>query len=202
MLDIDSFNPEYPKIKQAGDVLKNGGVIIYPTDTIYGFGADINNKEAIEKVYKIKKKKATGFSFICSDLKEIAKYAIVSDQAYRIMKRVLPGPYTFIFKASKLVPKQIIPDKKTVAIRIPDNKICHDLISYLGNPIISTSVNINGSPHFSDPLEMEKHFGNQVDLIINAGIIENEPSTVIDFSEGTPLLVRQGKGEVDFLTFD
>ena len=175
--------------------MKNCGVIAYPTDTIYGFGCDIYCKEAIERIYKIKKKKSTGFSFIVHDLKEVAKYAVVPDNAYKMMKRALPGPFTFIFKATKLVPKQLIPNKKTVAIRIPDNKICLEITKLLGNPIISTSINISGEPHFSDPLEIEKQFGDQADLIVDAGILENDPSTVIDFSTDQPIIVRQGKGD-------
>lgn len=197
ILEVNQFNPEYPKINKIVNTLREGGIIAYPTDTIYGLGCDIYNKDAIERIYKTKQKKATGFSFICPDLKEISKYAIVSDQAFKIMKKVLPGPYTFVFKATKLVPKSIIPDKKTVAIRIPDNKICLDITKQLGNPIVSTSVNLHGEPYFSDPLEIEKEFGDKIDLIVDAGILENVPSTVIDFSSGSPELIRQGKGEID-----
>lgn len=196
LIEINNNNPEYPKIKQAVESLKNNGVIVYPTDTIYGFGCDILSKIAIERIYKIKKKKAVGFSFICSDLKEIAKYAIVSDYAYRTMKRLLPGPYTFIFKATKMVPKEIVPDKKTVAIRIPDNNVCLELIKRFGRPIISTSVNITGEEHFSDPLEIEKQFDNQVDLIIDAGVLANDASSVIDLSGDLPKIIRAGKGDV------
>jgi len=196
LIEINPNSPEFPKIKQSVEILKNCGVIAYPTDTIYGFGCDIFCKNAIDRIYKIKQKKATGFSFIVPDLKEIAKYAIVPDHAYKIMKRCLPGPFTFIFKATKLVPKQLIPDKKTVAIRIPDNKICLEITKLLGNPIISTSINITGEPHFSDPLEIEKQFGDQIDLVIDAGILENEPSTVIDFSEHETNVIRQGKGDI------
>lgn len=195
MIEIDTNNPAYPKIKKAVDVLKLGGVIVYPTDTIYGLGCDIFDPAAIDRIYKIKGKHASGFSFVCGDLTEIAKYAIVSDQAYKIMKRVLPGPYTFVFKASKLVPKKIVPDKKTVAIRIPNNKICLEIVKNLARPIISTSVNLSGEPHYADPLEIEKEFGDKVDLIIDAGILENEPSTVIDFSNGEPKIIRRGKGD-------
>ena len=130
------------------------------------------------------------------DLKEVAKYAIVPDNAYRMMKRALPGPFTFIFKATKLVPKQLIPNKKTVAIRIPDNKICLEITKLIGNPIISTSINLSGEPHFSDPLEIEKQFGDSIDLIVDAGILENDPSTVIDFSSGEAVVVREGQGDV------
>lgn len=199
MIEINPNSPEFPKIKQISQILKQGGVVVYPTDTIYGFGCDIFCPEAIEQIYKIKGKKATGFSFICPDLSEIAKYAMVPDNAYKIMKRYLPGPYTFIFKATKLVPKKLIPDKKTVAIRIPDNPICLELVKEVGHPIVSTSVNLTGEPNYSDPLEIEKTFGDKVEAIIDSGIIENEPSTVIDFSDGKPKLIRQGKGDSSFL---
>ena len=126
----------------------------------------------------------------------MAKYAIVPDSAYRMMKRALPGPFTFIFKATKLVPKQLIPNKKTVAIRIPDNPICLEITRLLGNPIISTSINISGEPHFSDPLEIEKEFGDEIDLVIDAGVLENDPSTVIDCTGDEMVVVREGKGDV------
>ncbi|MFH0815072.1 MAG: L-threonylcarbamoyladenylate synthase [Candidatus Falkowbacteria bacterium] len=196
LLEINKYNPEYPKIKQAADVLKAGGVIVYPTDTIYGFGADIFNKAAIERVYKIKKKKVQGFSFIIPDLKDISKFAIVSDFAYKTMRKLLPGPYTFIFKATKYVPKELIPEKKTVAIRIPDNKVCLELVRLLGNPIVTTSVNISGEQFFSDPLDIEKAFGDQVDLILDAGALSNEPSSVVDLTTDTPIIIRRGKGDV------
>ncbi|NQT49515.1 threonylcarbamoyl-AMP synthase [Candidatus Kuenenbacteria bacterium] len=197
LIEINNQTPEYPKIKQAVDLIKNNcGVIVYPTDTIYGFGCDIFCKEAVNRIYKIKKKKPTGFSFICPDLKEISKYAIVSTYAYKTMKRLLPGPYTFIFKATKLVPNELIPNKKTVAIRIPDNPVCLELVKQLGNPIVTTSVNVFKQPHFSDPLEIEKQFGDQVDLIIDAGTLINEPSSVVDLSGDEPIVIREGKGDV------
>ena len=196
LLEINNYNPEYPKIKQAADTLKAGGVIVYPTDTIYGFGADIFNKAAIERVYKIKKKKVQGFSFIIPDLKDVSKFAIVSDFAYKIMRKLLPGPYTFILKATKYVPKELIPDKKTVAIRIPDNKVCLELVRLLGGPIVTTSVNITGEQFFSDPLDIEKAFGDQVDLILDSGALSNEPSSVVDLTTDAPIIIRRGKGDV------
>ena len=196
LLEINNQNPEYPKIKKAVDLLKQCAVIVYPTDTIYGFGCDIFCKKAVERIYKIKNKKATGFSFICPDLSEISKYAIVSNEAYRIMKKLLPGPYTFIFKATKMVPKELIPNKKTVAIRIPDNNVCLELVKNLGNPIVTTRVNLSSEPHFSEPLEIEKKFSDQVDLIIDAGILANEASSVIDLSGDFPIVIRKGKGDV------
>lgn len=196
MIEIHGDNLEYPKIKKAVDVLRNGGVLVYPTDTIYGFGCDIFAPEAIDRIYKIKQKKSKQFSFICNDLTEIAKYAIVSDYAYRVMKKLLPGPYTFVFKATKMVPKEIVPDKKTVAIRIPDNKVCLELVKQLGHPIITTSVNLSNEPHYSDPLEIEKEFGEKVDLVIDAGILTADPSSVIDLSGDQPIIIRKGKGDV------
>jgi tRNA threonylcarbamoyl adenosine modification protein (Sua5/YciO/YrdC/YwlC family) len=196
MIEINKHNPEYPKIKQIVDLLINDGVVIYPTDTIYGIGADIRSKKAIERIYKIKQKNATGFSFIIPDLSEISKYAIVSDYAYRVMKKLLPGPYTFILKATKLVPKEIIPKKKTVAIRIPDHPICLEKVKMLNSPIITTSVNISGQPHYSEPLEIEKHFGERVDAIVDGGILINDPSTVIDLTGDEPIVIREGKGDI------
>jgi len=196
MIEIHGDNLEYPKIKKAVDVLRNGGVLVYPTDTIYGFGCDIFAPEAIDRIYKIKQKKSKQFSSICNDLTEIAKYAIVSDYAYRVMKKLLPGPYTFVFKATKMVPKEIVPDKKTVAIRIPDNKVCLELVKQLGHPIITTSVNLSSEPHYSDPLEIEKEFGDKVDLVIDAGILSADPSSVIDLSGDQPVIIRKGKGDV------
>ncbi len=198
MIEINPHQPEYPKINKAVQILRNGGVIVYPTDTIYGFGCDIFNKEAVKKIYEIKRKKVSGFSFICPNLNEIAKYAQVGDTAFRTMKKLLPGAYTFVFKATKFVPKELIPDKKTVAIRIPDNKICLNLVEKLGNPIITTSVNITKEPYFSDPITIEQEFGNQVDLIIDGGVLANEPSTVIDFTEDIAKIIRKGKGETSF----
>jgi tRNA threonylcarbamoyl adenosine modification protein (Sua5/YciO/YrdC/YwlC family) len=196
LIEIDQHAIEYPKIKKVVDHLKNDGVIIYPTDTIYGFGCDIYNKKAIEKIYQIKQKKATGFSFVIPDLDEVAKYAHVSDFAYKIMKRLLPGPYTFVLNATKLVPRDLIPNKKTVAIRIPDQAICLEIVKHLGNPIVSTSVNVTGEPHFSDPLDMEREFGHLVDIIVDAGTLMNDASSVIDLSGDSPIVIRVGKGDV------
>lgn len=196
LIEINKHDPEYPKIKQAADILRNGGVIVYPTDTIYGFGCDIFQKQAIERIYKIKQKKIQGFSFIIPNLADVSKFAIVSDYAYRTMNKLLPGPYTFIFKATKYVPKQLIPDKKTVAIRIPDNKVCLELVKNLGNPIVTTSVNVTGEPLYSDPLVIEKQFNEQVDLILDAGVLSNDPSTVVDLSGDRPIVIRKGKGDV------
>ena len=196
MIEVKENKIDYPTIKKIANTLKGDGVIIYPTDTIYGLGCDIFSKKAIDRIYKIKQKKIGGFSFIIPNLSQISKYAIVSDYAYKIMRKLLPGPYTFVLKASKLVPRELIPNKKTVAIRIPDNPICLEVVKALNSPIISTSVNITGEPNFSEPLEMEKAFGREVDLIVDGGILKNEASSVIDLSGNSPIIIRRGKGDV------
>jgi len=195
-MEINKEAPEYRKIKHAAETLKKGGVIVYPTDTIYGLGADAFNKEAIKKIYKIKQKDPnTGLSFIVSDLKDISKYAILSDAAFKIIKMLTPGPYTFILKATKLVPARIMPKRKTIGIRIPNSEISLNIAKMLGNPLISTSINISGEPYFTNPVEIEKKFGDEIDLILDAGIIADEPSTVIDLTEEVPQIIRQGKGD-------
>ncbi|HUT22533.1 MAG TPA: L-threonylcarbamoyladenylate synthase [Candidatus Bipolaricaulota bacterium] len=196
LMEINKEAPEYRKIKHAAETLKKGGVIVYPTDTIYGLGADAFNKEAIKKIYKIKQKDPnTGLSFIVSDLKDISKYAILSDAAFKIIKMLTPGPYTFILKATKLVPARIMPKRKTIGIRIPNSEISLNIAKMLGNPLISTSINISGEPYFTNPVEIEKKFGDEIDLILDAGIIADEPSTVIDLTEEVPQIIRQGKGD-------
>jgi len=197
LIEINKDALEYRKLKQAVEIMRQGGVIVYPTDTIYGLGADALNAKAIEKIYKIKQKPVSeGLSFIVPDLKDISKYAILSDAAFRIIKMLTPGPYTFILKATKLIPKQILPKKLTVGIRIPDSPVCLELVKMLGNPIVSTSANLAGEPHYTDPVEIEKKLDSNIDLILAAGILKDEPSTVLDLTEERPVLIRQGKGDV------
>ena len=194
-LEIDPYNPEPKLIRRVVNLLKDGGVIIYPTDTVYGLGCDLMNKSAIERVYKIKKMpKGKPLSFICPDLKNIADYAQVSNTAYKLMKRLIPGPYTFILPATTLVPRQIVPNRRTVGIRVPDNEICLALVNALGSPLISTSVPQEKNEILSDPVSLEKHLGDKVDLIIDGGVLASELSTVIDFTGREPEIVREGKG--------
>ena len=183
------------KIKKIVEALKNGEVVIYPTDTCYGMGADIFNKRAIEKVYQIKGiSKSQPFSFICSDLSHISQYARVSDLAYRILKRYLPGPYTFILEGSRQVPKIMLTKRKTVGIRIPDHPVCLEMVRQLGNPIITTTVS-QGDEVFADPREMAKRFGKQVAVIVDSGIISPEPSSVISLVDDDVEVIRRGKGD-------
>ncbi len=193
---INPSNPQKRLIDKAVDILKEGGVIAYPTDTIYGFGCDLYNKKAIQRIYQIKKRdRQKPFSFICSDLKNISLYAQVTNSAYKIMKRYLPGPYTFILMGTKLVPKIMTTKRKTVGIRVPDNNICLSLVKTLGNPIISTSVGLSGQEVLSDPSLIVETFGSQIDLTIDGGILANQPSTVISLINDEVEVIREGLGE-------
>ena len=197
MLSINSQNPQARLIQKAVAVLKDGGVIIYPTDTVYGLGCSLSNKRGIERIYEIKRRsKKRPLSFVCSDLKHISQYALVTDYAYKTMKRCLPGPYTFILEASRLVPKMILPKRPTTGIRVPDNQICLALIRELGEPIISTSVQTQEGEDLGNPLLIDEHFRRIVDLIIDGGVILPEPSSVISLVGDTIEILRTGKGDV------
>jgi tRNA threonylcarbamoyl adenosine modification protein (Sua5/YciO/YrdC/YwlC family) len=194
---INPQNPQKRLIAKAVEILRTGGVIAYPTDTIYGFGCDILNKKAIQRVYQIKKRdRSKPFSFICSDLKNISEYAQVTDYAYKTMKRLLPGPYTFILPGTKLVPKIMLTKRKTVGIRVPNNNICLAIVEALGHPIISTSVGWSGGEVLSDPQQIEETFGPQIELTIDGGILPNQPSSIISLLDDLPEVIRAGQGEV------
>lgn len=196
IIHVNPNNPEPDKIEQTVSVLKRGGIIVYPTDTIYGLGCDIFNKEAIKKIYQIKKREAKKpLSIICSDFAEIAEYAVVSNQTFAILKKTLPGPYTFILKAKSKTPSSFLSKNKTVGIRIPDNKICLEIVKKLGNPIITTSLNLSGQEVLTSPSQLSKEMKNKIDLIIDVGHLPQEASTVIDLSQEQPVILRQGKGE-------
>ena len=196
-LELHPDTPQQRYINKAVKVLKDGGVIIYPTDTVYGIGCDIFNKDALERIFIIKNDGITKlFSFVCSDLKDIAKYAKVSDYAYRTMKRLLPGPYTFILPAAKQVPKKLWTKRKTVGIRIPDHEIALKLVAELGNPIVSTSTTNRKGQLILDPLEIKNIFNIQVDLMLSQGGLPGKLSSVVDLSGETPVVVREGAGDV------
>lgn len=197
-ITIDDPYPARKAVTMAIDALKKGGVIIYPTDTTYGIGCDLFNKDAIERVYRIKKMvKQKPLSFICADLKDISRYAQVTNYAYQTMRRLLPGPYTFILNATKMVPKLMITKRKTVGIRVPDNEICLHIVSGLGNPIVTTSANIEDEDIISDPYEIEERFGADVDLFIDCGPLPTKLSSVIDLIDDNPVIVREGVGDVE-----
>jgi len=197
ILSVHRENPQPRLIRKTVEVLRDGGLIIYPTDTVYGLGCDLYNKHAIERIYEIKHRdKKQPLSFVCADLKDISRYARVSDDAYKIMKRLLPGPYTFILDASRAVPKIILPKRQTTGIRIPDNRICQTLIVEMGSPVISTSVKDGGGELLSDPRIIEELFGKRVDVIIDGGIIAATPSSVISLLDEGVEVIRAGKGDV------
>jgi tRNA threonylcarbamoyl adenosine modification protein (Sua5/YciO/YrdC/YwlC family) len=197
IVEIDAENPQQKTIRRVVEVIKDGGLIAYPTDTIYGIGCDIFNKSSIEKVYQIKKMpRYKPLSFICADLKDISRYAQVSNTAYKVMKRLIPGPYTFILAATRVVPKIMLTRRRTVGIRVPDNRICLSIVEELGNPIISTSASVTEDELMSDPLDIETKFGHSLALVIDGGVLVSEPSSMIDLTETSPRVVREGKGDV------
>jgi tRNA threonylcarbamoyl adenosine modification protein (Sua5/YciO/YrdC/YwlC family) len=198
LLKINPMNPQERLIRKAVDILKQGGVIAYPTDTIYGIGCDIMNKRAIERIYLLKQRdRSNPFSFVCSGLKNISDYAKVSNYAYKTMKRLLPGPYTFVLEGSRLVPKIMLTKRKTAGIRVPDHPICLALVEALGNPIISTSAALPDGTVLYDASLIHDHFGNRLDLVIDAGPVEGKASSVISLIDDTPVVIREGAGGVD-----
>lgn len=203
--NIRTIHLDHPStriISEAATILDEGGIIIYPTDTIYGIGVDLFNKSAIERVLRIKKASQHKLlSFICQDLKEVSRWALIPDQAYPIMRRVLPGPYTFILRASREIPKIMLQKRKTVGIRIPDSAVPHALAAELGRPILSTSVPMGSDGYFTDPQEISKMYNHHIDLILDAGVMFNTPSTVVDFSGTEPEIIREGAGDLDALYY-
>ena len=200
-LRIHPDTPEERKIRHVVDVLRDGGVIIYPTDTIYGLGCDIHNTRAIERIARIKgiKPQKNDFSFICHDLSHIADYAKVSNLAFKMMKRLLPGPYTFILDVSHRVPKILHTNKRTVGIRIPDHSIPRAIVKELGNPIITTTIKDDDDvvQYITDPEIIFERFQHLVDLVIDGGMGGNIPSTIIDATTDDFEIVRRGLGEIE-----
>ena len=197
LIKINQQNPQQRLIMKVVDILKTGGVVVYPTDTYYGIGCDIMNKKAIEKIYQIKQRhNSKPFSFICSDLKNISLYAKVSNYAYKTMKRLLPGPYTFILEGSKLVPKIMLTKRKTAGIRVPDNQICLNLVKELGNPVITTSATMPDGTIFHDASLIHDYFGNRVDVVIDGSVVPGQPSSVIMLINDIPEVLRKGMGDV------
>lgn len=197
LLKISPKNPQERLVLKVVETLKKGGIIAYPTDTYYGIGCDILNKNAIEKVYRLKKRhQSKPFSFICSNLKNISHYAKVSNYAYKTMKRLLPGPYTFILEGSKLVPKIMLTKRKTAGIRVPDNLICTMIVEKLGNPIITTSATMPNGEIIQDPSLINDFFGSTVDIVIDGGPVSGMPSSVINLMDDIPEIIREGVGDV------
>jgi len=202
-IKIYSENPNPKEIGKIVKVLKNGGLIIYPTDTVYGLGCDFTNTKALEKIARIKgvKLEKSNFSFICNDLSHLSDYVKQIDTpTYKILKRALPGPYTFILPGSTSLPK-VFKKKKTVGIRVPDNSIARILVEILGNPIISTSIRDDDDviEYTTDPELIYEKWKDIVDVVIDGGYGDNEASTVIDLTDSEPFVIREGKGSLDIL---
>lgn len=203
LVHIHPDNPQERNIKAAVDCLRSGGVIVYPTDTIYGLGCDIYNTEAIERICRIKKidPKKAQLSFVCADLSQLSTFAKPIDTTiFRILKRALPGPYTFILEASKQVPKMLKTKKDTVGLRVPDHIITQRLIQELGHPIMSVSLPMDvDMEYYTDPEAIQELYTKQVDMVIDSGLGTVSLSTVIDCTSGAPELIREGAGDWESL---
>lgn len=201
LIQLYPENPAEKKMEQIVQCLRSGGIVIYPTDTIYGLGCDITNQKAIEKICRIKdiKPAKANFSFVCYDLSHIADYTKpVDSTTFRLLKKALPGPFTFIFNASSLVPKMLHQNKKTVGIRVPDNAIARELVRMLGNPILSTSLRDEDEilEYSTDPELIHEKYKDLVDIVIDLGYGGNEPSTIVDCTKEGFEIIRQGKGNL------
>ena len=201
LLNIHPDNPQEKYIQTVVDCLKSGGVIIYPTDTIYAFGCDIMNKNAVEKICQLRdmKPEKANFSFVCHDLSQLSKYANnIDNTTFRLMKKALPGPFTFILEASGEVPKIFKVKKKTIGIRVPNNNICSQITAKLGNPIMSASLKADDEilEYLTDPELIYEKYEKLVKIVINGGYGHNEPSTVVDCSQGSPEVIREGIGNI------
>lgn len=202
LLEIHPENPEVRKIRMVARALSDGGIIIYPTDTVYGMGCDIYENGSVEKIYRLKglKSEKSNLSILCYDLSQLSDFARPIDTpVYRVMRKALPGPFTFILKANSNVPKLFKSRKKTVGIRVPDNKICREIVKELGHPIVSTSIHADDEiiDYITDPELIYEKYKTRVDIVINGGFGGNKPSTVVDCSEGDFEIKRQGLGNLE-----
>lgn len=201
LVSIHPDNPDPKRMRQVIDVLKDGGVIIYPTDTVYSIGCDLMNTKAVNRVAQIKglKPEKANFSLICYDLSHISEYARIETADYKLMKKSLPGAFTFILNGSSKLPKLFKSNKKEVGIRVPDNNIARELVRLLGNPLIATSVHDEDEviEYTTDPELIYEKYRDQVDLVINGGFGHNEASTIVDLTSGEATIVRQGIGILD-----
>ncbi len=201
LVSINPDNPQQRLVDQVVSVLKNDGVIIYPTDTVYGLGCDIFSKKAIERICQIKNiDRKKPMTFICSSDRQIQECTQgIPNNIFKIIRKYLPGPYTFIFSASKIVPKRMLPKRKTVGCRWPDHPIALKLVETLGNPILSTSLKTIDDKLYEDPLDIYDQYIKRVDLVVDGGIIFPENSTIVDFTQSPPVVNRHGKGEINWL---
>jgi tRNA threonylcarbamoyl adenosine modification protein (Sua5/YciO/YrdC/YwlC family) len=198
LITLNPDNPQPRQIRKIVEKLRRGAIICYPTDTVYGIGCDIYNQKAVKRIFQIKQRpKNKPFSFMCCSLKNVSTYCHISNMAYRLMKKHLPGPYTFILQGEKIVPKIMVTKQKTVGIRVPDNQVSLAIVSELGNPILNTSAIIDsGDEPLVEGYEIEEKFGKLVDCVIDGGPVYPSPSSVISLTEKYPEIIRYGKGDV------
>ena len=202
MMQIHPDNPQQRLITQAVEVIRQGGVVVYPTDSGYALGCHIGDKEAMERIQRIRRlDERHNFTLVCKDLSEIALYAQVDNATYRLLKNLTPGPYTFILPATKEVPRRLKnPKRKTIGIRVPQNTICHALLESLNEPLMSSSLIMPGEElPMAEPYEIQDLLAHHVDLVIDGGYCGIDPTTVLDLTEEVPVVVRQGLGPADFL---
>lgn len=198
-LSVHPTTPQGRHITRTVEVLRDDGVVVYPTDTVYGLGCDITSKHGVERIVRIKgRDPKKPMSFVCADLTHIARYARVSNFAYRILKRFLPGAYTFVLEASREVPKLLLTKQKTVGIRVPDHPVALALVRELDNPVLSTSANRAGEDPLNDPAEIQKHLGKEVDVILDCGVLPQVPSTVVSLVGDEIRVLREGAGDASF----
>ncbi|MDR1085588.1 MAG: threonylcarbamoyl-AMP synthase [Deltaproteobacteria bacterium] len=195
IITVNPDNPQGRLLSKVADILKAGGIIAYPTDTQYGLGCDLSQKKSIEKIYRLKQRNLkTPFSIICADLTHIAEYARVSNFAYRTLKRLLPGPYTFILPGSRLMPQIMLTKRHECGIRVPGHPIALGLVQALGRPLINTSAHLPEQPTSLLASEIEEQFGKQLDAVIDGGPVPGQPSTVVSLIDDEPVILRQGLG--------
>jgi len=200
ILVINPENPQKRLITRVVECLREGGVIVYPTDTTYGIGCDIFNKKGVKQIYQIKQRDPRKpFSFICADLSDVANYAQVSNFAFRTLKRNLPGPYTFVLEATRIVPDTLTTKQKTVGIRIPDDNIALAIVRELGHPLVTTSANLSGEEPLGDPSLIHDSLGRQLDLVVDGGIRMGDPSTVISLIGDQVEILREGSGDLSWI---
>lgn len=202
LFTVNPITPQKRLLKKTAEIVKDGGLIAYPTDTAYALGCDLMNKRAVENLSRLKgnkSKKQFLFSIICKDISQVSAYTLMSNEAYRLMNRVLPGPYTFILEARLIVPKHILPKRRTLGIRIPNCPICLELLEELDHPLITTTAHLPDGEPFQDSEELNRHWGHALDVIIDGGRLPPHLSSVIDFSGPEPEIIREGAGDLSIL---
>jgi tRNA threonylcarbamoyl adenosine modification protein (Sua5/YciO/YrdC/YwlC family) len=197
---IDPLHPQPRHVQRAAAILEKGGLVSYPTDTYYAVGCDLFQKKAMERLAVLKRRDPRKpFAFLCADLGEVARYGIVSNENYRLMRRLLPGPYTIVLEATRLVPRTALTRQRQVGVRVPDAPVALALVRTLGRPLATTSASL--PPPDDEPLidvaDIQRHLGTGIDLILDGGVILNQPSTVLDLSGPVPVVLREGKGRLD-----